>query len=356
MSQVGYDISVDVSTVDASAGQKKGLTGEFSSSQEHGNTSEIDISKSKGLTIQVNGPSQDGIDHDQDEIWLLLNPVIELSVTGKNIAWALSNSGTTAKVQFVTVGWLKNPSKMPRGVATALRNAGITTADYPKLLARDHFANGATNIDTTRFVPTDTTLPYELPGTTATYNITNDLTNKLSSSSKQEDSFTVTVKSGFRIGPVGIDLTNKDSFTWTNTSTYGTTTGSKQNASAAIAGPSASYAGATNVDVYYDTIYSTFLFAFDPDSTPTAQDANAAVRGVITSAGKPVAHEEVILTAGGRRFRTYTNSKGAYYFYKKVRAHLLPHATAGRPVTISVRKQAQSIGIGTTTIVHNRAL
>src|SRR5262249_32978085 len=128
--KAGYQISVDASAFDS------GPSATFSTSQERTNTSEIDITKSSSYTINAPGPSQDGIDHDQDRIWLILNPVVELSVTGKNVAWAVTVAGQNTEIQYVTVGWLKNPSSMPRGVATSLRNAGITPADYPTLLAR----------------------------------------------------------------------------------------------------------------------------------------------------------------------------------------------------------------------------
>ena len=53
------------------------------------------------------------------------------------------------------------------------RNAGISPADYPKLMARDPFANGSTAIDAARFLPTNTSFPYEQLNTSETYTITN---------------------------------------------------------------------------------------------------------------------------------------------------------------------------------------
>jgi hypothetical protein len=122
-------------------------------------------------------------------------------------------------------------------------------------------------------------------------------------------------------------LSNTDSFTWTNTSTYGRTSESMQQASTTIVGPSSSWDQGAIIDVYYDTIYSAFLFAFDPNSVPAVRERMASLKGTIISTGKPVAHQEVILIVGGQKFRTYTNSQGTYYFYNK------PHGSA----TISVR-------------------
>jgi hypothetical protein len=269
-----------------------------------------------------------------------------MSVTGKNVAWAMTHSGTTSEIQYVTVGWLKNPSSMPPGVAASLRNAGISAAEYPQLLARDPFANGGTAFDTARFLPTNTSFPYEQLNTSETYTITNDLTNKSSSSTTQTDNYTVSIKAGFDVGLMKASLTNTDSFTWTNTSTYGTSTESKQQVSATVGGPSSAWAGGTNVDVYYDTVYSSFLFAFDPNSIPATQEQMTVVKGFVTNAGKPAAHEEVVVTVGGQRFRTYTNSKGNYSFYKKQQG----------PATVSIRGVAQPITLGPAAVIHNREL
>ena len=338
----GLSVSADVSVL----GGAVGGSASFSTSKDTTNTSEVDISKSTGFTIQVTGPAKDGIDHDQDKIYLILNPVVEISVTGKNVAWALSHSGTTAEVQFVTVGWLKNPSSMPAGVATSLRNAGIAPTDYPKLLARDPFASGASGIDTSRFLPTNTSFPYEDPTSSETYTITNDLTNKSSQSVTKTDSFSVTIKSGFDVGIVKESMSTTGSFTWTNTSTYGTTTDSKQQASATVGGPSSTWAGGTNVDVYYDTVYSSFLFAFDPNSVPSTREQKAVLKGTVTDKGKPAAHEEVLLTVGGQRYRTFTNSKGVYHFYNK------PHGSG----TVSIRGAAQPVKIGPAPVTDNREI
>jgi hypothetical protein len=271
---------------------------------------------------------------------------MKVSVTGKNVAWALTHSGTQAQVQYVTVGWLKNPSTMLPGVVTALRNAGITPAQYPELLKRDPFANGVTSIDTNRFIPTNTSFPYELPTTSEPYTMSNDLTNKSSNSVTTKDDYSISVKAGFSVGIASASLTTSSSFSWSNTSSYGTTTESKQQASTTIAGPSTGWTGGTNIDVYYDTVYSSFLFAFDPDSVPAIRDQRASVKGSLTNAGKPAAHEEVLLTVGSQKFRTYTNTQGIYHFYHQPRG----------AASIAIRGVSRAISIGVTPVVHNREL
>ncbi|HUX66621.1 MAG TPA: hypothetical protein VMV31_03950 [Terriglobales bacterium] len=333
----GYAVSADVSALGS------GLSANFSTSQDKTDSSEVDVSKSSSYGISVTGTA-DGIDHDNDQIWLLLNPVMVVSVTGKNLAWALSHSGTQAEVQYVTVGWLKQPSTMEAGVAASLRNAGITPADYPELLARDPFANGSTSIDTSRFAPANQSFPYEQQNVCEPYTFSNDTIDKSSNSETKSDSFSVTLKTGFDAVFVKASFSNTASFSWSNTSTYGTSTESKQQASATVCGPSPSWAGGTNVDVYYDRIYSSFLFAFDPASVPSTRDQMAAVRGTVTRDGKLVPHMEVALQVGGKTFRTYTNAHGVYYLF---------HAPRGA-ATIAIGGVAEPITIGARPVIHDR--
>ncbi len=334
----GYAVSADVS------GLGSGISANFSTSQDKTNSSEVDVNKSSSYGISVSGTA-DGIDHDNDQIWLLLNPVMKVTVAGKNLAWALTHSGTQAEVQYVTVGWLKHPATMEPGVAASLRNAGITAADYPELLARDVFANGNTNIDTSRFAPTNQTFPYEQQNVCEPYSFSNETIDKSSNSETKTDSFSVSLKTGFDVGVAKVSFTNTASFSWSNTSTYGTSTESKQQASATVCGPSSSWTGGTNVDVYYDRIYSSYLFAFDPASVPSTRDEMAAVRGTVTVDGVPLPFAKVALQVGGKTFRTYTNAHGVYYLY---------HTPRGA-ATIAIRGRAEPIMIGPRTLVHDRA-
>jgi hypothetical protein len=99
------------------------------------------------------------------------------------------------------------------------------------------------------------------------------------------------------------------SFEWTNTNSYGTSTGSTQSATATIGGPAFGYSGSTDVLVYWDSIYNSFMFAFaggQPTATGTLLDA----------AGKAVANKLVTLTVGGKTFKTLTNARGEYRFYE----------------------------------------
>src|SRR5262249_256502 len=70
--------------------------------------------------------------------------------------------------------------------------------------------------------------------------------------------------------------------------------------------------GPTDVLVYWDTIFNTYMFAF-----PT--EPAIATGHVSDQAGQPIAGKEVVLAATGCTFRTFTNTKGDYRFYGPAR-------------------------------------
>ena len=78
-----------------------------------------------------------------------------------------------------------------------------------------------------------------------------------------------------------------------------------------VGGPAFGYTGPQNMDVYYDTLYKTFVFV------PFELSAETLHGLVMSSAGKPAAGRLVIATAGGVKYRTYTNARGEYRFPSK---------------------------------------
>jgi hypothetical protein len=279
-------------------------------------TQSLDIKKSTTSTINRTGPSQDGVDHDEDAIYLLLNPTINLDLSTSSARWALAN--TRSPIQYVYVGWLNGHVPMPANISTALSNAGISTSDYADILARDPLANGANTLDPARFAPVNTTFPYEPPYTstdpvpTITTNITDSSTQTVGT--EVDDTYKV----GLSVSTTGDYLefakaTLKDtaSWEWTNKSSTSNSTGTVQTASVTVGGPAFGYTGPTLMEVYIDTVYHTFAFAVVPVQAP-----EASLKGtVVASTGTHLAFTEVILTANGVKHRTFTNSKGEYVFW-----------------------------------------
>ena len=125
-----------------------GVTANFTASQTSTETSQVNINKGSNNQITVAGPAQDGISHNNDLFYLWLNPLLNVTIDHLgNVTWQPGVNGTNMEIQYVYVEWLLNPSLMPSGVAGALANAGLTTADYANILACNPFSSGGTTID-----------------------------------------------------------------------------------------------------------------------------------------------------------------------------------------------------------------
>ena len=169
-----------------------------------------------------------------------------------------------------------------------------------------------------RYVPTNINLPYDPPYAPGegvplqTYSLDNS----------DQQTYTDIIENDYAIGVTlngQLDFLEgfKNTFTIQNTWTVqdiNTTSryyGSEQKASLTMGGPAYGYSGPANMDVYYDTLYMTFAFVpneLSPD----------ALHGVISSSqGKPMAGQLVTATAGGVKYRTYTNAKGEYHFSRQ---------------------------------------
>src|SRR5271163_2238014 len=98
-------------------------------------------------------------------------------------------NGQVMNIQLVYVAWLKNPSTMATGVQRELDAAGLTATDYAQILSTNPFANGASFIDSNRFLPLPQTFPYEPPLTSADPVVT--ITETFQNSVTNTDTFTV---------------------------------------------------------------------------------------------------------------------------------------------------------------------
>lgn len=277
------------------------------------NDSAMNIKKSATSTITVRGPSVDGVDHDRDQIWLWLNPRIQLSVGPAAGFWTLP-AGQRADLQFVFVGHLKRPAEMPIGVRQRLEAHGITPADYPEILKANPFASGSAIIRADRYQSLLTTFPYEPPfaegdpATTLSATISNS--TSASNSSTIQNEYTVGLRFEAEAGFPGIFKTKIESeskWVWTNKNTHGSSTESSESASVTVGGPAFGYQGPTDMAVYYDVLYKTFLFA------PITEPIGLSGTVISKASGKPTrGGREVIVKAGGKTYRTFTNRSGRY--------------------------------------------
>ena len=256
-------------------------------------------------------------------IYLWLNPKIALTVTSLSVKWQLAGTDNM-DIQYARVGWLRNPSKMPPGLMQRLQLYGITAQDFPEILQRDPFASGVSAFDPARYRPTFETFPYEpnllatdqlMP--TTTFTISNSEVTSAGSSGQDMYQVGLSTTGSVNVAVAKVTLKADASWAWTNTSSQSSSSGTSQSATVTVGGPSFGYTGATDIEVYYDTIYGTFLFR------ALETKLRAVVRGTLTSrGGRPLVMTEVSMVANGLKYRTFTNSKGEYHSLATSMAHL----------------------------------
>jgi hypothetical protein len=297
-------------------GNGGGIGVSFAYSHSDVDSQSLDIKKTTSSTISQNGPGQDGITHDEDEIWLLLNPTVNLNLSSSSAAWILANA-PSSPIQYVHVGWLNGHQPMPPGVASVLQGGGITPADYPSILARDPLASGSSTLDPNRFVSLNATFPYEPPYSandpvpTVSFNISNSSVSTIGKGT--EDTYNVglsTSMTGDYLDFAKATFKDTTSWEWTNKSSLTSTAGSSQSATVTVGGPAYGYAGGTVMQVYLDVVYNTFAFAL---VSSTGQEVGLD-GALLDRSGKPVPFTEVTLIENNIQHRTFTNAKGEYRF------------------------------------------
>ncbi|HKE16362.1 MAG TPA: hypothetical protein VKB80_15920 [Kofleriaceae bacterium] len=287
----------------------------FSYGRSSADSTATEIKKSASSQISQAGPAVDGIDHDRDEIWLWLNPKLYVSLpNATSIEWQVDGS-QPMDVQFLYVGWLKNPSQIPQFLADHLAALGFTADDYAEILRADPFASGSTEIDPQRYVSLNTTFPYEPPfapgdpGPTLNFNATYSSTTTTGHEVQSEIKAGVTWEGGLSfITLVEAKLKVAGEWTWTDKTSTTDSSGTTETATVTVGSPSFGYTGPTDIAVYYDVIYKSFVFA------PYEGFARSPVQGWIYSrSNRDVAGQEVVLVdARGVRHRTFADASGEF--------------------------------------------
>jgi hypothetical protein len=241
---------------------------DFSASKTTTDSSSIQLQKSENFTIVVSGPNMDGINHDDDLFYLWLNPALSVTTDPhNNVTWEVSaRDGQEMNVQYVTVGQLKNPSTIPDNLQQELVAAGLTQADYEAILSMNPFSFGPVAIDPNRYIAQPQALSYEyLPTETQTqaYTLTSSETD--TSTHTVENTYGVTASASAGISGI-VSASASFSFQWTNTNSTSATQGTTNSATALIGQPSSGWNGSTEVLVYWDTLYKSFMFAFPAPS------------------------------------------------------------------------------------------
>lgn len=255
--------------------------------QSSSGSGSLAINKSSSITNTISGPlnSLAGIDHDYDQIFIWLNPVLEIEHFNNNVILGQGGfdprdpTGEIDQIPLFVID-LKNliagtftgdpdiPARLARTWAGS--GQGLTTADLQTILARDPFANGSTTIDPTRFTLTGQNFNY-LPPPSGGQPDKSTLTLSYIATTTQgqtvTDSYSVGVTTDVSetfLSFLTSDMKTSDTLTWTSTFTLQTTQASGQTATFNLTGPPSGYTGPTDLVVYQDNIYGTFMFNLIP--------------------------------------------------------------------------------------------
>ena len=304
------------------------------------------INKKTTSTITDLSPVEDAVDHNFDQICLLLRPKYDVTIIGTEVSWALDADQSASVVQYLYAGQLKDPSKIDAGILRELQAAGITPDDYQIMLTADPLAQCLAPVAAQvqsqqppvgrpplpvppapcltpaptlpRYVSANINIPYDPPlsaGEPVPLNLYSLDTSDL-------QTYTDTIENDYAIGVTlngQLDFlegfkntfTNQDTWTVQDINQTSRQYGSEQKASVTMGGPAYGYTGLPNIDVYYDALYMTFAFV------PNELSPDALHGAVSSSQGKPVVAQLVTATAAGVTYRTYTNAKGEYHFSKQ---------------------------------------
>ena len=224
----------------------------------------------------------DGINHDYDEIWFLIRPVLDVTfqpagqVPGQfaSVKWkfaANQDGRSNAIPYFVYAGWLTNAMQMPAEVKQVLDSYGITPDYYDDLLSADPLAHGvAANqmLDPNRyeFIGAFPYLPPFSPGdapSTQTFSVEQKTTNSMTTVSDNSYSVGLSIGAKLNILSFKTKLTASSTWTWTNSKSEKLSTGLGSTDALTVGQPAFGYAGPTLLHVYEDRIYKTYVFTLD---------------------------------------------------------------------------------------------
>lgn len=263
------------------AGGSASLSGSWTETLD--SSSSVAVNKSAAIDSALPGPasSADGINHDLDLIAVWVNPQVNLMASyPTGLQWNLGNDSRDPvaggmEVQYVYVGWLRNPATMPASVTAALGRSwagpgqGLGSSDYAAILGEDPFAlpSAANSIDPKRFDPVGgQTFAYEPPpaggqpftqkyvlGYQTVSTLGQSASSSYTSGYEWDANVSLVLKAEAKTG---------EQLTWKQTVSQQSTATTGQTATFSLTGPSIGYTGPTSIQVYRDNLYGGFLFAY----------------------------------------------------------------------------------------------
>jgi len=294
------------------------LTSSGQLTQETDTSSSVALSETTNMSTTIRGPASSavGLDHDEDIIWVWLNPAIGLNIdsTGTNFTWTgfafdQNDPAGTTDIIGIPVKYLNGHAPLPSNIADVLarrwaprtlctsadpacgldgtKDPGLDASDLAAILRADPFSNPAYVINVPsggsctgdgRFCrTTNPNLQYSPPPpggqpVTQMYSIQHQATATEGQGATDTRSVSIGTQGDLHVN-FFIKFTAKlmatDTMTFVNKWNAMSSSQVGQTASATVTGPSSAdnYTGPVEFDIFQDNIYGTFMFGFIPQPT-----------------------------------------------------------------------------------------
>lgn len=248
--------------------------------QETSRTDDLEVTVERSHEYTAHGQT-DHIDHNYDEIWILIRPRLNMTFQPKgsvpsqtaNMTWKFgAQDGVTNGIPMkIYAGWLNGALPMDSGVKLTLDFYGITPDKYAKLLAADPLFTGTTpnmTMDPGRFESVGV-FPYVPPlnpdddPSEEAHTVKRSETTTSSVASSTDISVGYSVEAGFDVGAFKASLEVSSTWTWTHSANLSNSIGTEISDSFTVGQPAFGYTGPNMLRVYKDKIFGTYAFTLD---------------------------------------------------------------------------------------------
>ncbi len=352
------------STVKVSAGASGnffgggGFTFDASTSQASSTTnqSQFQVSSTIATSLGLASPSSDAVDHTQDEFQLWMNPQVTLTGqtnepnSANQVNLTLSAPDPNNIVEF-SVAELTGAQAVPAYKAQLF--AVLSAQDKQQILQTDPYWNSPKIIANPRYVPLPCPSqgpcpsPQQLDGPDSAgderttdgvqlaYNYSSSSSQTNTQTTSAEVGFTVTESGGFGdFFKVSATEGESDTTSWSTSDSSGSNISKGITATATLSTTTVGYHDL--IDIYFDTLYNTFVFASETGGLGIPTNEIPSVSGTLIRAGVPVANQPVVVTfSDGTSRQVFTNSRGVYRVYRAP-AGIARLASANQVQTINI--------------------
>jgi hypothetical protein len=300
----------------------------------------LDIKVSQQGGLQGKGADdKDGVNNDNDVIYVAINPTIDLQLAPSLVQWTFANSKDML-ITHVYAAWLKDLDSFKKdapAIKQMFDDAKFEEKDYKDILNRDPFAAG---------IPPDpkryelrTGFDYVPPHPCQDQPLTKILTFRNQTTSTDEhivqDEYQVDITHKDQAGKddvLSLKMELQGKWTWTNQSSTGSSISTAVTATLAAGAPNCGFYEANYIDVYYDKVYRTYAFVqrkelpslqgkisvVSPPSitlTASAPDRALSIAATEVAPAPTPATEVRLVDASGHERRTFANASGEWNFF-----------------------------------------